>query len=92
MTNVDANVTVDGMIEWLSETIAQYADIPTAQIDPSAQLSDHGLDSVAAMALIGEVEDAFGVVPDITALWDHPTVRELAAYLVDFVHAEKAAV
>ncbi|PKW16723.1 acyl carrier protein [Saccharopolyspora spinosa] len=89
MPLADETVSVDGMVDWLTATVARYAEQPESEIDPDRPLSDYGLDSVSAFAIITEIEDAFDIVPDVTVVWDHPTVRALASFLADFIRSER---
>jgi acyl carrier protein len=75
---------------WLTGAIAEYASLPPEEVDPDARISDYGLDSVSAFAMVTQIEDAFHVVPEVTAVWDHPTIRELAAFLVELIETERS--
>jgi polyketide synthase 13 len=89
MTITEPSPTVEAIMAWLTRTVAEYAERPEADISPDTPLIDYGLVSVSAFAVMSEVEDAFGVLPDVTAVWDHPTVRSLAAYLLELVELER---
>ncbi|MFK4106437.1 acyl carrier protein [Streptomyces sp. NPDC019531] len=89
MTLLDEEISTEALIIWLTQSVAQYADMSVREIDPDVLLSDYGLDSVSAVAVLTEIEDAFGVVPDVTVVWDHPTIRALASFLADFIRAER---
>jgi acyl carrier protein len=64
--------------EWLRERVAAYGDVPADDIDVDAQLTDLGLDSVYALTLCGDIEDAFNIEIDPSVIWDHDTIRALA--------------
>lgn len=85
----DTVLSVEEMTAWLTETVAEYANILPAEIDAGKPLSDYGLDSVSAFAVIAEIEDSFDIVPDVTVVWDYPTVNALAPFLVDLVRTGK---
>ncbi|MFD2419410.1 acyl carrier protein [Amycolatopsis pigmentata] len=89
MTRTYEVPTAEGMIAWLTGAVARYAERPEAEIDPDAPLSDYGLDSVAAFAVITEIEDAFDVLPDVTVVWDYPSIRKLASFLTDLIRSER---
>lgn len=74
--------TAEALAAWLVGHVAAYTRLPADQIDPSARLTDYGLDSVAALSLCGDIEDEFDLVVEPTVAWDHPTVEALAAYLL----------
>ena len=51
------------------------------QVLDSQPLTEAGLDSLAAVELRNELADAFGVDLPATAMFDHPTVAALAAFV-----------
>ncbi|WP_328870173.1 acyl carrier protein [Streptomyces sp. NBC_00287] len=71
------------LTDWLVHRVAEYLRTPPSEIDPAVPLAQYGLDSIAALSLCGDVEDAFGVPVDPTAAWDYPTVQALAGHLMD---------
>ncbi|MBB1253130.1 acyl carrier protein [Streptomyces alkaliterrae] len=75
---------VDEVVDWLIERVAEYREIPAADVDPDVPLAELGLDSVYVLSLCGDVEDHYGLVVEPTVAWDHPTVDALAKHL----HAE----
>ncbi|MDN3022224.1 acyl carrier protein [Streptomyces sp. S.PB5] len=75
------------LTDWLAQRVAEYLRTPPSEIDPAVPLAQYGLDSVAALSLCGDVEDAFGVQIDPTAAWDYPTVRALAGHLLSRLEA-----
>ena len=77
------------MTAWLTDTIARYARVPAGEIDAERPLSDYGLNSISAFAIITDIEDAFDVVPEVTVVWDHPTVNALSAFLADLVQGRR---
>ncbi|WP_283464976.1 acyl carrier protein [Streptomyces sp. PH10-H1] len=66
---------------WLLEKLGQYLRRPPADIDISVPFAEYGIDSVAALSIFGDIEDAFGLYLEPTVAWDHPTVQSLARYL-----------
>nr|WP_223186312.1 acyl carrier protein [Streptomyces sp. CBMA29] len=71
------------MAGWLVGHVAAYTRLSADEIDPTAPLTDYGLDSVAALSLCGDIEDEFDLVVEPTVAWDHRTVDALVAYLLD---------
>jgi acyl carrier protein len=67
--------------EWLRERVATYGDVPADGVDVDTQLTDLGLDSVYALTLCGDIEDTFNIDMDPSVIWDHDTIRALAAAL-----------
>lgn len=68
---------------WLSTLIADYLDVDAASLDPRRPLAEAGLDSVYAVSVCADIEDALGIPVEPTLAWDHPTVEAMAAYLHD---------
>ena len=54
-------------------------NIDTADIETDVNLGDFGLGSVAAVKLIGILEDAFSVKLSPTLIFEHPTIATLSA-------------
>ncbi|MDT0492598.1 acyl carrier protein [Kitasatospora albolonga] len=75
---------VEEVVDWLAGRVAEYREIPAADVDPYVPLAELGLDSVYVLSLCGDVEDHYGLVVEPTVAWDHPTVASLAKHL----HAE----
>jgi acyl carrier protein len=49
-----------------------------ATVDPTRPFNELGIDSLDAMALVGDIEDSFAVVVDPAELFDYPTPGDLA--------------
>jgi acyl carrier protein len=69
--------------QWLIEQLAGQLNVPKDSIDPVRRLEEYGLDSLEAVALTGEIEARLGRTVDPTILWDYPSVRAIANFLVD---------
>lgn len=66
--------------------LAELRKRDPATIDPQRPFNELGIDSLDAVTLTGELEDRLGGAIDPAELFDHPTPRDLAAFL-----AERAA-
>jgi acyl carrier protein len=66
---------------WLAELIASIVEIPLNEIDVEARFDRYGIDSAAAIGLAEELELRLGRPIESTVLYDHPTIRSLAAFL-----------
>jgi acyl carrier protein len=75
---------------WLTERIAEYLETDQAKVDPTASFESQGLDSMAALTLCDDVEDAMGLVLEPTLAWDHPTIDDLAEFLLKTAQTEAA--
>jgi acyl carrier protein len=72
---------------WLIERVADYVEIPAAQVDPDLTFVEIGLDSVYSLTLCGEAEDWYGCELDPTATRDYTTITALAGHLSDVLRA-----
>lgn len=56
-------------------------EIVGVAVDPTAPLSQSGLDSLGALELRASIEDRMSISLPATLLYDHPTAREIASFL-----------
>lgn len=81
-----------GQIEqWLCQRLANYGNLATEEVSPDSPLADFGLDSMAAMQLVGEIEERYRIELNPIAMWNYPTARHLADYLALQVAGPAAA-
>ena len=66
---------------WIISYIAELLEVEPEQIDPTIPFDRYGLDSSAAYALTGDLEDWIEREIDPTAIYDYPTVEALSEYL-----------
>ena len=88
LTQPDSHPTMSTLKE-LQELIHEKYGIEPASLDPHASMRERGLDSLALVEFVFEIEDRFGIsVPD-----DDPSIDTLAqlAAVVDKVRAQQAA-
>ncbi|MFB8139945.1 acyl carrier protein [Streptomyces parvus] len=69
--------------DWLAAEIAPLLGIAPEEVDHSAAFGEYGLDSIAGLTLAAAIEDHLGVEVDPTAVWDHPSIAELSAHLIE---------
>ncbi|MBB2740608.1 UNVERIFIED_ORG: acyl carrier protein [Microbispora rosea subsp. rosea] len=74
---------------WLIERVAVYLRRPPAEIDPTVKLRTYGLDSIHALSLCVDVEEAVGLLVEPTLAWDHPTIDDIAAHLADLLSGDR---
>ncbi|HVX86432.1 MAG TPA: AMP-binding protein [Phycisphaerae bacterium] len=67
--------------QWLTARLARVANIPAQQIDPAEPIVRYGIGSADAVGLAGEISAALHVDLPAMALWDYPTIAELAGHL-----------
>jgi len=64
---------------WLVERLAARVKLSPERIDRGASILVYGLDSVVVAALVGEIEQTFGLEIDMERLFEgNPSLRELA--------------
>lgn len=69
------------MTAWLIRRIADTAGVDPRQVDPRLPFSSYGLDSRAAVALSGEMEDWLGASLPPTLVYDFPSIAQLVSHL-----------
>ncbi len=76
-----ARVSATELSEWLTGWIAREMHVPRAELDLRAPFSSYGLDSLAAIRLVGELEVVVGRSLSPTLVYEHPNIGALAAHL-----------
>ena len=71
----------DEITDWLAERIGALTGVPAGEVDPDAPLARHGLDSVAAITLIADLEKWLGYRFRDNPLDRYPTIAELSQFL-----------
>lgn len=79
----NAELTENEVRDWLVEKIAHRLGVPAGEVDVDQYFDDFDLDSTEALVLSGELENWLGFELETTALWYHPTINELAGYIVE---------
>ncbi|MFC0862255.1 acyl carrier protein [Sphaerimonospora cavernae] len=70
---------------WLTERVAHYLERSPVEIDPSAKLRTYGWESIHALSLCVDIEEAVGLLVEPTLTWDYPTIDALAAHLTELL-------
>jgi acyl carrier protein len=76
-------ITATEAQRWLIEKIAQRLEVDAKEVSPEQYFDELNLDSTEALILAGEMENWLGFELGTTALWYHPTIKDLAAYIAD---------
>ena len=63
---------------WLVSYLAELLEIESDEIDVTIPFDRYGLDSSAAIALTGDLEDWLLTELDPTLMYDYPTIEALA--------------
>ncbi|GIJ29511.1 hypothetical protein Vqi01_46730 [Micromonospora qiuiae] len=64
----------------LTEIIAEGLGVPVDEVRPTLSFAEYGVDSILAMKLVRRINDTLGISVKPTVVFDHPSVRSLAAY------------
>lgn len=80
--NSDApSPSAPAIAQWLTQNIAQLAQLPPAQIDAATPVVDFGVESLALLGLAGDLAAWLNRDISPTLLWEYPTIEALATYL-----------
>ncbi|MGP3964828.1 acyl carrier protein [Nonomuraea sp. 3N208] len=83
-------MTQEELSTWLTGRVALMVRKPADEIALDVPLGDYGVDSVSALSIVAEIEDHLGLTLDPTVLWDHPTLGELGAVLLERLSTQSA--
>ncbi|WP_053913132.1 SDR family NAD(P)-dependent oxidoreductase [Streptomyces sp. TP-A0875] len=76
----DAAGRVAGLITAFA---AEALGMAAAELEPGRPLSSYGVDSIVGVELINRINRELGIVLKTIAVFDHPTVRDLAAFVAE---------
>ncbi|WP_371497624.1 acyl carrier protein [Kitasatospora sp. NBC_00374] len=68
---------------WLIEKIAHRLGAEPSEVSPEQYFDELDLDSTEALILAGEMESWLGFELGTTALWYHPSIKDLAAHIAE---------
>ncbi|MDR7341665.1 amino acid adenylation domain-containing protein [Pantoea alhagi] len=66
----------------IRHALCQLLKLDATQLDDDVSFSDYGLNSLSAVKLISQINAAMQLAIDVTRIFDYPTVRRLAEYIV----------
>lgn len=66
---------------WLRRWVADELQIDVRSVDATASVREYGLDSVAAVRLVTELEQVLGHRVDVSLVWREPSIRSLSKAL-----------
>ena len=73
--------TIASVEGWLRRWVADELQIDIANVDATASIREYGLDSVAAVRLVTELEQVLGHRVDVALLWRERSIRSLSRAL-----------
>lgn len=88
VTNRQSSTTLPDTSEiqdWIISYVAELLEEEPESVDPTIPFDRYGLDSSAAYALTGDLEEWLGEEIDPTAIYDYPTVEALSEHLSSVV-------
>ena len=72
--------TVREIRAWLTAKLAASLGVAARDLDPVAPFTRHGLDSVQAVELMGDLQTWLGQEVPVSAIWDHPSIQAVAEH------------
>jgi acyl carrier protein len=75
--------TANEISNWLVERVGALTGVPADEVDPAAPLARHGIDSVAAITLIADLEKWLGYRFRDNPLDRYPTIAALSRFLAE---------
>jgi acyl carrier protein len=66
---------------WMREYLAELLEMPREEIDEETSFERYGLDSLASVGMIGDLEEWLGSELDPVLASEHPSIRTLAQAL-----------
>lgn len=66
---------------WLIAYLAELLDIEPQMVDVSTPFANYGLDSAAAVVMVGDIENWLRCKLPESLLFDYPTIEKLAPHL-----------
>ncbi|MCA9186829.1 MAG: amino acid adenylation domain-containing protein [Pirellulaceae bacterium] len=75
--------SVEEVVNWLVARIAETCEISPLRVDTTAPFTSLGIDSVRAARLTGDVEQFWGRRLSPTAIYEFPSIGQLARHLAD---------
>lgn len=74
--------STDAIVAFIKSKVCKALGVSIDDVDESASFDSYGLPSIEAVSLTSEIEEFLGrdIPPD--AVFEHPSIRKLADYLV----------
>lgn len=74
-------LTAEHLEQWFVTRISDALSVAPDEVDIDAPLSDHGLDSLSALTMTGELETMLDRKLPATLFWEYPTIARLSKHL-----------
>jgi polyketide synthase PksN len=86
-TAVQPSVSATDIAGTLTKTLADALYLEPSRIDAQRPFVEMGLDSIVGVEWVRTINKAYGLSMPTTKIYDHPTIEQLAQYLVTLVSA-----
>jgi len=83
-------INEESINNWLIEKFAYKKEVEPSEIDVDQLFIDFGIDSTEVLVLAGELEDWIEIELPPTAMWYHPTIAKLSAFIAEEIDAVTA--
>jgi acyl carrier protein len=88
-TKITLNPT-EALQDWLVAQLSTQLSLEASTIKVSEPLTRYGLDSIDAVTLVGDLEEWLDLELPDTLFWDHPSIAQASAFLVENFEVENA--
>jgi acyl-CoA synthetase (AMP-forming)/AMP-acid ligase II/alkylation response protein AidB-like acyl-CoA dehydrogenase/acyl carrier protein len=78
-------------VDWIADWVAKEFGRDRTTISARDRISQYGLDSVSALKLTNSMEARFSISMSASAVWDYPTIGQLAEYAATLPSASKTS-
>lgn len=78
--------TVEDIQTWIVAYVAELLEVEPELVDPTVSFDRYGMDSSAAFALTGDLEEWLGCEIDPTDIYDYPTIEALSEHLSEMAN------
>jgi acyl carrier protein len=82
MAHLDHDVTEAAVRTWCGDYLAKALRIRRHRIDDNANFASFGLDSAESVFMVTALEDWLGLELESETVMEHPTVTELARFIM----------
>lgn len=80
--------TAAGVTEFLRHRVSERTKVPVEEIGDSTNLVDIGLESVDAVLICGEIEDAYQIEVEPSLMFEFQTLGEVATAVMASLEAQ----
>lgn len=79
---ITETITQNTIENWFIDRVSEYIDIEVEEVNVCASFMDLGINSLATLNIIGELESWLGIKVNPTEFWDYPTIQLLSGFLI----------